>query len=382
MSKLNNLLKALELLKETGYHKGVLQQKKRRPVGEGAPSTYEKKPVKGVKNPSKKFQQQAAGVTGAKLVGGETVHSDDGKNFYSIKPSSAVTSRGRHIVTSAGKERKKPVFGLKKATKDLEDVMDKLKKKQRKRKIQAALDDMKKKVKKSGTQRLLEQLKSDVEQGVYGNVAGRPTNGVSTDTPIDAPNDYEGQSHDGIRSEQFKYEDKKPKVDDDHKNKAGEFVYSEHVPYKTKSLGAVGIPLTQENTWGMKYATKEEVDEYLSKQNVLNKIEQPKGESISFGDDYKPHKTVRERSSNVGQSKLSEEDQNKVEAISAKYARGKEYGKQQQAKRKEPGKVTADTKFIADDGSVHTTEAARNTRNTAYGQVSGKDKPPKMHGDN
>jgi hypothetical protein len=349
MSKLNNLLKAIELLKEVGYDKGVLQQKKRRAVGEGAPSTYEKKPVKDVKNPSKKFQQQAAGVTGAKLVGGETVYSDDGKNFYSIKPSSEVTSRGRHVVTSAGKERKKPVFGLKKATKDLEDVMDKLKKKQRKRKIQAALDDMKKKVKKSGTQRLLEGImkqttkdlstfrttpqgkkiteskefldevvrapssvvagynlndntmsskelrnsqgkypkgqmtmsketaesnKSDVEQGVYGNVAGRPTNGLSTDTKVDAPKDYEGQSHDGIRSEQFKYEDKKPKVDDDHKNKAGEFVYSEHVPYKTKSFGAIGVPLTQENTWGMKYATKEEVDEYLSKQNNQIKTEE------------------------------------------------------------------------------------------------------------
>jgi len=382
MSKLNNLLKALELLKETGYHQGVLQQKQRRPVGAGAPSTYEKKPVKDVKNPSKKFQQQAAGVTGAKLVGGETVHSDDGKNFYSIKPSSAVTSRGRHIVTSAGKERKKPVFGLKKASKDLEDVMDKLKKKQRKRKIQTALDDMKKKVKKSGTQRLLEQLKSDVEQGVYGNVAGRPTNGLSTDTKVDAPKDYEGQSHDGIRSEQFKYEDKKPKVDDDHKNKAGEFVYSEHVPYKTKSFGAVGIPLTQENTWGMKYATKEEVEAYLSKQNVLNKVEQPKGETISFGDDYKPKTTTKEPSAEVKPSKLSEEQQARIQSAQDKYAKGKEYGKQQQAKRKEPGKADANTRFIADDGSVHTTEASRNTRNTAYGQMSGKDKPPKMYGDN
>lgn len=353
MSKLTEALKALELLKETGYHKGVLQQKKRRPVGEGAPSTYEKKPVKDVKNPSKKFQQQAAGVTGAKLVGGETVYSDDGKDFYSIKPSNAKTSRGRHIVTSAGKERKKPVFKvpdapkpsdggelvvsgetkagkIKKASKELKDVIDKVKRKQQKRKIKEALDSMKKKkIKKSATQRLLEGImkktgalpskrkqnamtanvqdsfsdnatltrmrglsgkerknnnninavanaaaKSDVEQGVYGNVAGRPTNGLSTDTKVDAPKDYEGQSHDGIRSEQFKYEDKKPKVDDDHKNKAGEFVYSEHVPYKTKSFGAVGVPLTQENTWGMKYATKEEVDEYLSKQNNQIKTEE------------------------------------------------------------------------------------------------------------
>lgn len=168
------------------------------------------------------------------------------------------------MIAKADKDRKNN------NAKMLKRIAGKLMENQKKKKI----DKVKKKVKKSATQRLLEQLKSDVEQGVYGNVAGRPTNGLSTDTKVDAPKDYEGQSHDGIRSEQFKYEDKKPKVDDDHKNKAGEFVYSEHVPYKTKSFGAVGVPLTQENTWGMKYATKEEVDEYLSKQNNQIKTEE------------------------------------------------------------------------------------------------------------
>ena len=218
--------------------------------------------------------------------------------------------------------------------------------------------------------------KSDVEQGVYGNVAGRPTNGLSTDTKVDAPKDYEGQSHDGIRSEQFKYEDKKPKVDDDHKNKAGEFVYSEHVPYKTKSFGAVGVPLTQENTWGMKYATKEEVEAYLSKQNVLNKVEQP-DESISFGDDYKGHTTVKRPSAEVGQSKLSDATSKKIDTVRARRSWGR--GKQEEGKK--PGAVTADTRFIADDGSVHTTEAARNSRNVMVGQMRGTDRAPKMYGD-
>ena len=109
----------------------------------------------------------------------------------------------------------------------------------------------------------LESIKSDVEQGVYGNVAGRPTNGLSTDTKVDAPKDYEGHSHEGIRTEQFKYEDKKPKVDDDHKTKAGEFVYTDNPEqYKTKSIG---VPEVQQNTWGIKYVTKEEREKLQSK---------------------------------------------------------------------------------------------------------------------
>ena len=271
------------------------------------------------------------------------------------------------MIAKADKDRKNN------NAKMLKRIAGKLMENQKKKKI----DKVKKKVKKSATQRLLEQLKSDVEQGVYGNVAGRPTNGLSTDTPIDAPKDYEGQSHDGIRSEQFKYEDKKPKVDDDHKNKAGEFVYSEHVPYKTKSFGAVGVPLTQENTWGMKYATKEEVEAYLSKQNVLNKVEQP-DESISFGDDYKGHTTVKRPSAEVGQSKLSDATSKKIDTVRAR----RSWGRGKQEERKEPGKADANTKFIADDGSVHTTEAARNSRNVMVGQIRGTDRAPKMYGDN
>jgi len=185
----------------------------------------DKKQIKGIKNPSEKFQQQASTPTGAKLVGGETAFSEDGKNFYQLtEQQPKIHGQKTHVSGKGGKERKKPVFGAK----------------------------------KSATQRLLEQLKSDVEQGVYGNVAGRTTNGLSTDTKVDAPNDYEGQSHDGVRTEQFKYEDKKPKVDDDHKTKAGEFVYTDNPQkYKTKSIG---VPESQHNTWGIRYATKEDIE--------------------------------------------------------------------------------------------------------------------------
>jgi hypothetical protein len=64
---------------------------------------------------------------------------------------------------------------------------------------------------KSIEEKLLE-LKSNVENSVHGNAARNPTSGVNTNTSFDAPKDYEGASHSGIRSEQFKYEDKKPSV--------------------------------------------------------------------------------------------------------------------------------------------------------------------------
>jgi len=64
---------------------------------------------------------------------------------------------------------------------------------------------------KSIEDKLLE-LKSNVENSVHGNAARNPTSGVNTNTSFDAPKDYEGASHSGIRSEQFKYEDKKPSV--------------------------------------------------------------------------------------------------------------------------------------------------------------------------
>ena len=60
-------------------------------------------------------------------------------------------------------------------------------------------------------QELKDILKSDVEQGAYGTTGGRPFIGVSTQTPFDAEEDYEGQSHDD-KSEEFKHEHKKPKT--------------------------------------------------------------------------------------------------------------------------------------------------------------------------
>jgi len=59
---------------------------------------------------------------------------------------------------------------------------------------------------------ILLELKSNVENSVHGNAARNPTAGVSTSTPFDAPKDYEGFSHSGIRNEQFKHEKKKPAV--------------------------------------------------------------------------------------------------------------------------------------------------------------------------
>lgn len=68
------------------------------------------------------------------------------------------------------------------------------------------------KVKEKSIEEKLLELKSNVENSVHGNIGGRPNVGISTSTSFDAPKDYEGFSHDGIRSEQFKYEDEKPSV--------------------------------------------------------------------------------------------------------------------------------------------------------------------------
>jgi len=119
----------------------------------------------------------------------------------------------------------------------------------------------------------------------------------------------------------------------------------------------------------------------LQKSLELLKIEQPKGETISFGDDYKPKTRTRKPSAEVKESKMSKEQQARIQSAQDKYARGKEYGKQKQEERKQQGEVTENTKFIADDGSVHATKESRDTRNTAYGQIMGTDKPPKMYGE-
>jgi hypothetical protein len=58
----------------------------------------------------------------------------------------------------------------------------------------------------------LNELKSNIETSIHGNAGRYPNSGVSTSTHHDAPKDYEGASHSGIRLEQFKHENKKPQV--------------------------------------------------------------------------------------------------------------------------------------------------------------------------
>lgn len=62
----------------------------------------------------------------------------------------------------------------------------------------------------------LNQLKSNVEESVHGNAGREPNSGVSTSTGFDAPKDYEGASHTGVRADQFKYDDKKPSIKKEH----------------------------------------------------------------------------------------------------------------------------------------------------------------------
>ena len=54
--------------------------------------------------------------------------------------------------------------------------------------------------------------KSNTERSIHGNAGREPNSGVNTNTGFDAPKDYEGFSHSGVRPEQFKHERKKPKV--------------------------------------------------------------------------------------------------------------------------------------------------------------------------
>ena len=93
-------------------------------------------------------------------------------------------------------------------------------------------------------------LKSDQEQGAYGNIGGRPNVGISTDTKIDADDDYEGNSHDDIQVEnQFQHDATVPKTDKDPVKKAGEFVYTDNPKvYK--------IPEQTQKGYGMKYGVK------------------------------------------------------------------------------------------------------------------------------
>ena len=99
-------------------------------------------------------------------------------------------------------------------------------------------------------------LKSDQEQGAYGNIGGRPNVGISTDTDIDADDDYEGNSHDDIQVEnQFQHDATVPKTDKDPVKKAGEFVYTDNPKvYK--------VPEQTQKGYGMKYGVK-----YISEED-------------------------------------------------------------------------------------------------------------------
>ena len=122
------------------------------------------------------------------------------------------------------------------------------------------------------------QDKSDVEETALGNIGGRPNVGISGNVSrqVDAPEDYEGQTHDE-KPEQFKHEEQKPKTKDDGadidpatgKKKdvgstssgsattatqgAANFVYSDVKPYKTKKFANTNV-----NTWGLNYTKTEE----------------------------------------------------------------------------------------------------------------------------
>ena len=122
-------------------------------------------------------------------------------------------------------------------------------------------------------------MQSDVEHQVHGSVGGNRA-GISTDTKIDAPKDYEGATHRDYK-EQFDYEEEKPekdsnkkevvsKVDTDkkvdhltddkrfHKKEMrGEFTYTDNPQqYRTK-----GVPDYNINTWGIKYKKKTDDNE-------------------------------------------------------------------------------------------------------------------------
>jgi hypothetical protein len=105
-------------------------------------------------------------------------------------------------------------------------------------------------------QDVMKVKKSDQEQGAYGNIGGRPNVGISTDTKIDADDDYEGNSHDDIQVEnQFQHDTTVPKTDKDPVKKAGEFVYTDNPKvYK--------VPEQTQKGYGMKYGVK-----YISEED-------------------------------------------------------------------------------------------------------------------
>lgn len=99
------------------------------------------------------------------------------------------------------------------------------------------------------------KVKSDQEQSTHGNAGGNPSAGVSTETELDAPEDYEGQSHE-VNNDNFKYEDKQPEEDKHDED----VVHSDPIKVDTKidkNFVYTDKP-TQYKTkgWGMKYGVK------------------------------------------------------------------------------------------------------------------------------
>ena len=193
---------------------------------------YKKVPVKPSKDllQDKDFQEKVRRSVGGKLHDekgdfsfnpkqGKSVYTDDnGERYYTIARDEGAKDKGGRNLT--GKyDTKKPKTEKKRIGES--DAETKLKEKL----ISAT-------------------AKSDQEQGLYGTAGSSSNVGISTDTKIDADKEYEGESHED-KKEEFKYEDEKPKVDQD-KNKA--------------------VPLSQLNTWGIRYMTKEERDKFNSGQ--------------------------------------------------------------------------------------------------------------------
>jgi len=152
------------------------------------------------------------------------------------------------------------------------------------------------------------ELKSDVEEGKYGNVGNTAEVGVSTDTPLDVSEEsgYEERPHISLEevgqlpradakehhANEVKETGKKQKIEphevkqDKKKGEGGQTgaintseggafnpVYNAYdtpiTPEETKTGRKIagrdqikkGVPLSNINTWGIKYVTKEEKDE-------------------------------------------------------------------------------------------------------------------------
>ena len=155
---------------------------------------------------------------------GKSVYTDDnGETYYTIERDEGAKDKGGRNLT--GKyDKKKPKPEKKRIGDNPTEPSD-------------AQLELKKLM-------LARAAKSDQEQGLYGTAGNSSNVGISTDTKIDADKEYEGESHED-KKEEFKYEDEKPKVDQD-KNKA--------------------VPLSQLNTWGIRYMTKEEREKFNSGQ--------------------------------------------------------------------------------------------------------------------